>query len=67
MEINICETKNCVIKVFELDLEKSKNDRKTANDQIFVAFTIIYLRTLFYIGIKSHKKRTWLILKRMTN
>ena len=67
MEINICETKNCVIKVFELDLEKSKNDRKTANDQIFVAFTIIYLRTLFYIGIKSHKKGTWLILKRMTN
>ena len=49
-EPNICETKNCEIKVCELDLEKSKNCEKIANEQIFIAFTY-----LFKFGIKSHK------------
>ena len=30
-ELNICDTKNCEIKVCELDLEKGKNCRKIAN------------------------------------
>ena len=44
---------NCEIKVCELDLEKSKNSGKIANEQIFIAF--IYLWTLFKFGTKSHK------------
>ena len=53
-ELNICETKNCEIKVYELDLEKLKNCGKIANEQIFLHL-LIYLWTLFYFGIKSHK------------
>ena len=49
--LNIC--KNCEIKVCELDPEKWKNCGKIANEQIFIVF--IYLWTLFYFGIKSHK------------
>ena len=47
------QTKNCEITVDELDLEKSKNCGKIANEQIFIAFT--YLWILFKFGIKSHK------------
>ena len=42
-ELKICETKNCKIKVCELDLEKSKNSGKIANDQIFIAFTYLFM------------------------
>ena len=37
-ELNICETKNCKIKVCELDLEKQKNCGKILIEQIFIAF-----------------------------
>ena len=40
-ELNICETKHCEIKVCELELEKSKVCGKTANEQIFMAFTYL--------------------------
>ena len=52
-ELNICEARNCEIKVCELDFEKSKNWRKIANEQIFITFA--YLSNLFYFDIKSHK------------
>ena len=42
-EVNICETKNCGIKVCELDLEKSKNCGKIANEQIFIVFTYLFM------------------------
>ena len=42
-ELNICETKNCEIKVCELDLEKSKNCGKITNEQIFIAFTYLFM------------------------
>ena len=52
-ELNICETKNCEIKVCEPHIENWKSCGKIANEQIFIAF--ICLWTLFYSGIKSHK------------
>ena len=39
-ELNICETKKCKIKVYELDLENWKTWGKIANEQIFIAFTL---------------------------
>ena len=42
-ELNICETKNCEIKVCELDLEKSTNCGKIANEQIFIAFNYLFM------------------------
>ena len=49
-----CETKNCEVKVCKLNLQNCKNclikDGEWAH---FITF--IYLRTLFYFGIKSHK------------
>ena len=42
-ELNICETKNCEIKVCELDLKKSKNCKKIVNEQIFIAFTHLFM------------------------
>ena len=42
-ELNICETKNCEIKVCELDLEKSKNCGEIANEQILIAFTYLIM------------------------
>ena len=35
-------TKNCEIKVCELDLEASKKCEKIANEQIFIAFTYLF-------------------------
>ena len=43
MELNICETKNCEKRVCELDLEKSNNCGKIANEQIFTAFTYLFM------------------------
>ena len=37
-ELNIYETKDCEIKVCELDLEKCKNCGKIANERICIAF-----------------------------
>ena len=54
-ETRYCETKNCEINVWELDREQSKNCGKIAKEQIAITFIIIYLWTLLYIGIKSHK------------
>ena len=42
-ELNICETKNFEIKVCELDLEKSRNCGKTANEKIFNAFIYLFM------------------------
>ena len=42
-ELNICETKTCKIKVCELDHEKSRNCGKTANEQIYIAFTYLFM------------------------
>ena len=42
-ELNICETKNCEIKVYELYLEKLKNCGKIANEQIFIEFTYLFM------------------------
>ena len=42
-ELNICETKNCKIKVCEQDLEKWKNSGKIANEQFFNAFTYLFM------------------------
>ena len=42
-QLNICETKYCEIKVCELDLEKPKNCGKIANEQIFIAFTYLFM------------------------
>ena len=41
-KINVCETKNCEIKVCELDLETKKKCGKIANEQIFIAFTYLF-------------------------
>ena len=50
-EKNICETKNWEIKVCELDLENWKN----CGMNKFLLHVRIYLWTLFYYGMKSHK------------
>ena len=42
-KLNICETKNCEIKVGEQDLEKWKKCGKIANEQIFIAFTYLFM------------------------
>ena len=42
-QLNICETKYCEIKAYELDLEKPKNCGKIANEQIFIAFTYLFM------------------------
>ena len=42
-KLNICETKNCEIKVCELDLEKLKKCGKIANEKIFNAFTYLFM------------------------
>ena len=42
-ELKICETKNCKIRVSEMDLEKCRNCGKIANEQIFIAFTYILM------------------------
>ena len=42
-ELNICETKNYEIKICELDLEKLKNYGKIVNEQIFIAFTYLFI------------------------
>ena len=51
-EQNICETKNCKIKVWELDLKNYDVDLKMLNEQNFITF--IFLWTLIYFSIKSH-------------
>ena len=54
-EQNICETKNCEIKVCELDLENWKSCG--IKDGVWAEFPRIYLFIygLFTLGIKSHK------------
>ena len=42
-ELNICETKNCKIKVCELDLEKSKNCGKIVSEKVFNPFTYLFI------------------------
>ena len=42
-ELNICETKNCGIKVCELELEKWKKCGKIGNKQIFISFTYLFM------------------------
>ena len=42
-ELNICETKNCEIKVCELDLKNEKNCENIVNEQIFMAFTYLFV------------------------
>ena len=42
-ELSICEKKKSEIKVCEPDLEKSKNCGKIANEQIFIAFTYLFM------------------------
>ena len=42
-ELNICETKNSEISVCKLDLKKSENCGKIANEQIFIAFTYLFM------------------------
>ena len=41
--LNICETKNCEIIVWELDLEKLNSCGKVVNEQIFIAFTYFFI------------------------
>ena len=53
-ELNICETKKCEIKVYELYLEKWKYRGKIVNEQIFIACTYLFM-DLFYFDLKSHK------------
>ena len=53
-ELNICEKKNCEIKVCELDLEKLKIAERLRMRRSLMHL-LIYLWTLFYFGIKSHK------------
>ena len=42
-ELNICETKNGEIKICELDLAKWKIFGKIANEEIFIAFTYLFV------------------------
>ena len=49
-KLNICETKNCKIKVGEQDLEKWKNCGKIANEQIFIAFTLFIYGLYFALA-----------------
>ena len=56
-ELNICETKNYEIKVYELDLDNWKKCGKIANEQVFISFTCLFKDFIsgFYFGIKSRK------------
>ena len=42
-ELNICDIKNCEIKACELDLEKCENCGNIPNEQIFIAFTYLFI------------------------
>ena len=53
-KLNICETKNCEIKVCELDLKKEK---KLWKDRKWADFYCISLWIIFYFGLN----RTWAI------
>ena len=54
MELNICETKNCEKRVCELDLQNQTIVERLQMSR-FLLHLLIYLCTLFYFGIKSHK------------
>ena len=53
-ELNIYETKSWEFKVCELDIEKWKNCGNIPNEQIFIAFTYLFM-DFFYFGIKPLK------------
>ena len=57
-ELNICETRNFEIKVCELDLEKSRNCGKIANEQIFIAFNYLFMDFILHWD-KITKNRTY--------
>ena len=53
-ELNICETKNFEIKVVIWTSKTEKNVERLRMSR-FLFHLLIYLRTLFYFGIKSRK------------
>ena len=53
-ELNICETKICKINFVKWTSKKEKNVERLQMSR-FLLHLLIYLWTLFYFGIKSHK------------